>query len=238
MLCNLGACLNGVSGIIFCSAPPVISATWFPAQERVTATSVGQMLNGLGNGVSFLLARLFVRSSGDDDHILRREINNYLLSLAIPPVIFFICVLLYFPSKPPIAPSQSASSDEGRLPLLSATKTLLSSPSAWLLVTVTAVSQSVPGTWAAMMVTNLSQLQVSGQSLSEQWIDVLAMVSSTVVTILAIMAARLTDQLRGHMKTSILLLLSLATAAFTCLSLVSLQVNNTLYFNIFTLYLL
>ena len=28
-------------GIIFCSAPPLVSAAWFPPNERVTATSIG-----------------------------------------------------------------------------------------------------------------------------------------------------------------------------------------------------
>ena len=186
VLCHVCACLNGVSGILFCSAPPVISATWFPPDERVTATSIGQMFNGLGNGVSFLLARLFVWSSGQhssngdhcqtgddsnganvtqsgDDDLLRAEINNYLLSLAIPPVVFFLCILVYFPSKPPAPPSVSAMCQDDRPSLLAATRSLLRTPAAWLLVSVTAVSQSVPGTWAAMMVTNLSQLQVSGQ---------------------------------------------------------------------------
>ena len=249
VLCHVCACLNGVSGILFCSAPPVISATWFPPEERVTATSIGQMFNGLGNGVSFLLARLFVWSSGhgtsngincqgqdDDDGVnnthsadkalLRGEINNYLLSLAIPPVVFFLCILLYFPSKPPTPPSVSAMCQDDRPSLLAATRSLLRTPAAWLLVTVTAVSQSVPGTWAAMMVTNMSRLQVGGQCLSEQWIDVLAMVSSTVCTCMAILAARLTDTLRGHMKVSIMTLLILATATFTALSLVSLKVHH------------
>ena len=67
---------------------------------------------------------------------------------------------------------------------------------------------------------------MGGQCLSEQWIDVLAMVSSTVCTALAILAARLTDTLRGHMKVSIMTLLILATAVFTALSLVSLKVKQ------------
>ena len=83
---------------------------------------------------------------------------------------------------------------------MAGTRTLLSSCSAVVLVLVTAVSQSVPGTWSAMMVTNLSQLQVGGRVLTEQWVDTLAVVSSLTCNAMGIAAARVTDTLRGHMK--------------------------------------
>ena len=50
------------------------------------------------------------------------------------------------------------------------------------------------------------------------------MVGSLSNTCTAIAAARLTDKLRGHMKTSIFVLLSLASVFFTGLTLVSVQV--------------
>ena len=55
-------------------------------------------------------------------------------------------------------------------------------------------------TWSAMMVTNLSQLQVGGRVLTEQWVDTLAVVSSLTCNAMGIAAARVTDTLRGHMK--------------------------------------
>ena len=66
VLCHICAFLNGISGIIFCSAPPAVSAAWFPAGERVTATSIGQTFNGLGGGLIYLLARLMVRSNSGE----------------------------------------------------------------------------------------------------------------------------------------------------------------------------
>ena len=169
VLCHLSACLNGVAGIIFCSAPPAVSATWFPASERVTATSIGQMFNGLGAGLGFLIARLFV-STEEPANIpqLTREINHYLLFLAAPPLLFLLCVLLYFPSAPPSPPSESAQLE--RVALVPSTRKLLANRSAWVLAIVVCLSQSVVGTWSAMMVTNLSQ---AGHSLlspdSTEW---------------------------------------------------------------------
>ena len=71
--------------------------------------------------------------------------------------------------------------------------------------------------------------------LTEEWIDVLAVVSSFSCTMTGILAARMTDRARGHMKTSITSLLFVATGLFTLLSLVSLKVRRSLYL---TLYLI
>ena len=105
-------------------------------------------------------------SDSSDLPLLRRELSHYLLFLAVPPAIFFLCVLIYFPSGPKTPPSVSATAE--RIPLRSSAKTLVCSSSAMALVVVVAVSQSVPGTWSAMMVTNLSKLQIDGQVLSRE----------------------------------------------------------------------
>ena len=65
LLCHLGALLNGVPSIVVTSAPPAVSAAWFPPSERVTATSISQMMNNLGTGLSFLLANIIVKDPDD-----------------------------------------------------------------------------------------------------------------------------------------------------------------------------
>ena len=44
-----------------------ISAAWFPPEERTRATSIGQMCNALGVGVSYLLAMAIVTSGDAED---------------------------------------------------------------------------------------------------------------------------------------------------------------------------
>ena len=135
-------------------------------QERVTATSISQMLNNVGQGVnikptfynctishhpwfpkvSFLIASLMVDepSHSPTHHVnatsnnaslvasevtklkvvlpfqsshslftkfsfqVRVEIEHYLLLLSVPAIITFLMAALYFPSKPPTPPSNSA----------------------------------------------------------------------------------------------------------------------------------
>ena len=61
LLYHLGSVLNGIPSIVVTAAPPAVSAAWFPADERVTATSISQMLNNVGTGLSFLLASILVK---------------------------------------------------------------------------------------------------------------------------------------------------------------------------------
>ena len=80
--CHVCSILNGMSNIVvgseycivhtilyctalYCtvqvgSAPLAISSAWFPPEERVTATTIAQVFNGLGTGMSFLLASQLV----------------------------------------------------------------------------------------------------------------------------------------------------------------------------------
>ena len=59
--CHLCSILNGMSNIVVGSAPLALSSSWFSPGERVTATTVAQVFNGLGTGMSFLLASQVVR---------------------------------------------------------------------------------------------------------------------------------------------------------------------------------
>ena len=61
---------------------------------------------------------------------------------------------------------------------------------------------------------------------SENWIDILAVVSFSTTTVGSIVVARMTDYLKGHMKITIFCLLAAAGLVFTVLSLVCLGVSN------------
>ena len=76
LMYHLGSVLNGIPSIVVTAAPPAVSAAWFPADERVTATSISQMLNNVGTGLSFLLASILVKvghvSRVTSPHLLSR----------------------------------------------------------------------------------------------------------------------------------------------------------------------
>ena len=163
VLYHLGAILNGIPSIVVTSAPPAVSAAWFPPGERVTATSISQMLNNVGTGLSFFLASVLVNEprlshnvsnttcqdrSLDTSHQnvttvsvhdLRQDIHQYLIVLCVPAIILFVMSLVYFPNKPPKPPSPS--SREERLDFVKGTLELVRNPSSWLLALVWSIPQ-------------------------------------------------------------------------------------------------
>ena len=165
VLYHLGAILNGIPSIVVTSAPPAVSAAWFPPGERVTATSISQMLNNVGTGLSFFLASVLVKEPRlnhhnvsnatcqdrtlDSDHHqnvstvsvhdLRQDIQHYLIVLCVPAIILFVTSVIYFPNKPPKPPSPS--SREERLDFVKGTLELVRNPSSWLLAIVWSIPQ-------------------------------------------------------------------------------------------------
>jgi len=246
ILYHLGAVLNGIPSIVVTSAPPAVSAAWFPPDERVTATSISQMLNNVGTGLSFLLASILVKEpslqhknqsnvSCQGPHInqsfivtnsskedLKKDIENYLIVLCVPAIVLFICSLVYFPSKPPKPPSRS--SREERLDFLKGTIELVKNPSSWLLAIVWSIPQALWNNWCAMMVMSLTKIGYDGQCLTEHWVNYLGLVSVLVGTMVAIAVGMATDRIRGKMKITILSLLVAGGVMFTLLTLISLEI--------------
>ena len=115
-LTHLGSILNGVAGPIAMSAPITISALWFPPNERTRATSIGQMSNALGVGVSYLLGNTIVsradtEETGDAEHDIMILLSVY----SAVSTLILIAVILYYPSKPPLPPSNTAAEERTAL---------------------------------------------------------------------------------------------------------------------------
>ena len=165
LLAHLAAVINGIPGIVVTAAPAAVSAAWFPPHQRVTATSISQMLNNIGTGASFLLASLLVgdpapapaphnttatsctAAAAQLPHLsstgraeLKVELERYLVALSLPALLLFAATLVFFPSRPPRPPSRSSA--HTRLPFLAGAKQLLASPAAWLLAIVWSVPQA------------------------------------------------------------------------------------------------
>ena len=101
------------------SAPMTISALWFPPNERTRATSIGQMFNALGVGVSYLLGNTIVsrEETGDmeEDRDAEPDIMILLSVYSAVSALIFIAGLLYYPSKPPLPPSNTAAEERTNL---------------------------------------------------------------------------------------------------------------------------
>ncbi|RXG58953.1 Disrupted in renal carcinoma protein 2-like protein [Armadillidium vulgare] len=72
-LASAGAIINGMGSCLTLSLPAMLSSTWFPMEERATATAVAAVATQLG-GAGMYLSPLLVRTP--DDILTKDEIAN------------------------------------------------------------------------------------------------------------------------------------------------------------------
>merc|ERR1712013_511231 len=130
--------------------------------------------------------------------------------------------VVYFPSKPPTPPSNSAK--EARLPFLPGAIQLLKNPNSWAIAIVWAIPQAVWNNWCALMVISLTKISLDGQFLTERWVSHLGLLAVLVSTITAIGVGTAIGRIRGTMKKTIMSLLIAGGIMFSLLSLISLEV--------------
>ena len=97
---SLGFFLVGLSQPLYQCTPALLSASWFPEQERTMATGVALNANQLGIGCAFVFGTLLVATSDD--------IPSYFGLLSMISTITFFGTLFFFDDAPPTPPSSSA----------------------------------------------------------------------------------------------------------------------------------
>ena len=95
--------------------------------------------------------------SSSDRLLLETDIENYMLSTALPASLLFILILLYFPSLPPCPPSLT--SQHSRLDFRAGLRQVMTSGPCWLVAVGSSIPQGICVAWTAMMVVNLTQVQ-------------------------------------------------------------------------------
>jgi len=222
ILCHICSAINCMGGPVAMAAPLQISAAWFPVNERTTATSIAQMANSLGVGVSFVLGNQMVNSvvieNSNSSHNLsttpaavtqeidldnvKEDINKLMYLYGGVSVAIAVCIIAYFPSEPPNPPSTSAAVT--RMDFLVGAKALVKSKNAWLLMLTYAVSQSLLQMWQSMMVVNMTNLGM--EEIDEEWASTLGIYISFVAVGVSVLTATFMDCFKGHMKTTIIIL--------------------------------
>ena len=149
----------------------VLSATWFPPSERMTATAIATIVSYLGSSFSYVAGPNIVpdvengnftykKGHKIDIDLLRNHttperlaflesrINEYLYVETGMLGFLFLCVIGYFPAKPPTPPSLSSASS--RLEFGSGFKTLLKNRLFLLLLSVFSISCGVNWAWSSV----------------------------------------------------------------------------------------
>lgn len=107
----VGTVLVGAAQPFFQCTPPLLSATWFGADERALSTAIAINFNQVGIGSAFLLGGALGQSS--------EGLNTYFGVVTIASVVLSIATVLRFQEAPPTPPSQSAASKSAANPPVS-----------------------------------------------------------------------------------------------------------------------
>lgn len=103
----LGFSLVGFAQPLFQCTPALLSASWFPEEERTLATSIALNSNQIGVGCAFIVGALWVQSPS--------QIVNYFSLLSFFSVLAFVGTALQLDDAPPTPPSGSSRIMRGTL---------------------------------------------------------------------------------------------------------------------------
>ncbi|XP_033742487.1 solute carrier family 49 member 4 homolog [Pecten maximus] len=226
---NIAQFLNGIGGPVAMGLPPVLSSTWFPPHERTTATAVTLIFNYGFLAGSFVIGPYFVsdkppsnsteNSAGFSDmlasnhsdvmeriHRERKEIM-FLLYVEFGFVAFiYLLVLVYFPAKPKIPPSTTASI--ARMKFRTGFIKLFKNSQFWVICLTYGLSLGIFNAWQSVLDVNLKPHGISENEAG--WIGFYSTVSAAVSCVIV---GRFADIYSKHMRLFLLVLYTGSTLA-------------------------
>ncbi len=145
-------------------APPLVSSTWFPPNERTTATAIGALAANFGGALAFfigpsMIPRTLDNSENDKLNLTDKDVRlievglmDYFYLQTGIAAFLFLCVAVYFPAKPPLPPSKAALQRKTtEIGYVEGIKMLISNGSYWLLVFVFAGSFGIYFGWTSVL---------------------------------------------------------------------------------------
>lgn len=180
----------------------VLSATWFPQNERMTATAIATLGSYLGSASSYVMGPYIVPDVGHGNvtyrqgekididllrnltsqkriEFLESKINEYILAECVILGILFFAALIYFPAKPPSPPCKSSSME--RLDFRVGAKTLLQNRHFWLLLVVFGFSNGINWGWSSVQDLIFSHVGISQKAAG--WLGFSANIASLVAIV-------------------------------------------------------
>ena len=179
---------------------PLISAVWFPPHQRTTSTALASLSSYVGTGMAFIVGPLLVPDVGNHSRTIGKSIdyiklrNNmshnqlnflkekimHLMYLELgAAVLILLVIVVYFPKKPPLPPSLTATID--RLDFKYGLKCLMFNKQFWLLLFINGITLGVYSGWSSILDLNLSQFGLGEKTAG--WLGFGASVSGIVAGI-------------------------------------------------------
>lgn len=173
----IGHLITMLPSFIANGAPPLVSNTWFPPNERTTATAIGALAANFGAALAFFIGPSMIPSTSDSSenstknfskkyiHLLESRIMDYFYVQVGLAAFLFLCVVIYFPSKPPLPPSVAAFTRKTtEIGYKDGLKMLIYNKSYWLLVLVFASSFGIYFGWTSVLDLAVQLFNISEKS--------------------------------------------------------------------------
>jgi MFS transporter, FLVCR family, disrupted in renal carcinoma protein 2 len=196
-LMHLGQILNAAAGPVSMSVGPLVSATWFPPEQRTTSTSIISVLNYGGCALMFVVGPALVPSRavalGDDDDgaaatfpdaaardATAADVLAYQRWCAVLAALVLLAMFCYFPNKPPTPPSLTATTE--RTDFRGGLRSLRSGKrDYWLCCCAYGIVTGFYGSWGSMLAPNLAHVLPRADAESESgWLGFYGSVAGCV----------------------------------------------------------
>ena len=173
----IGHLVTMLPSFIANGAPPLVSSTWFPPNERTTATAIGTLAANFGAALAFfigpsMMPKTFNNSWNSNLNLTSNEIRlieaglrDYFYLQTGLAALLFGCVVVYFPSRPPLPPSIAALTREvTEIGYVKGFKLLIRNQSYWILVFVLAASFGIYSGWASVLDLAVQPFNISAKT--------------------------------------------------------------------------
>ena len=189
---NLGQFLCMAAGPVALGAPALLSATWFPPSERTTATAIGALVGYFGLAVAFAVGPAMVPDVVVQTNVSNASISNSTQNLAkltdqqITRYTYFelglctavfLCVLVYFPARPPLPPCFTSSTPHGESTKASVKK-VMKNRQFLLLTTISSLMIGIYFGWLSMLGVFLEKFHVD--AVTAGWLGCASMLAGVV----------------------------------------------------------
>jgi MFS family permease len=204
-----GTVLVGFAQPFFQCTPPLLSATWFPASERATATAVALNFNQIGIATAFLVG-------GNMASHDTTGLAHYFLLISIICTVVVIGTLFQFENEPPVPPSTSELEkkllNEKEPPFLTSVQRLLSTKGFTMPLAAFVCSISMTN----IVGTFIDDIMIRGGMLEQLQIDLAGAAFEIAILFGGIIIGGYVDKTKEYKRTT---LVCLAIAALTVLPL-------------------
>ncbi|KAL9967772.1 hypothetical protein ACROYT_G026064 [Oculina patagonica] len=242
-LIHIGQFLNDLAAPVAMGAPPLVSSTWFPPNQRATATAISSLMSYVGISISFGVGPFVLNPSevadppstiisngtavdsvaaGNNDtnkmswdealSTARWHIMLYMYIVFGLVSFLFLCVLVYFPAKPPKPPSFSAA--KKKVDYVEGGKRLMKNCQFWNLNVLYGATTGVFSGWGGVLAVNLLSFNLKQDTAG--WIGFYANITGCVF---GFIMARFADVFTGRMKLFLIFLFLGSTGSFLWFSL-------------------